>query len=134
MLNAAMHEFVTEVLDESSCAFVVALLVGFLRGRGVETVTAEYGFVVDRDVRGDTTAENCTVPLDELEALIQQGMRDGTIEWGGSSDFRFKAAGLPVEFVLCNDGDIHFSSSDSGVLREVGERLSKNGINVYGSE
>jgi hypothetical protein len=71
MPNAARHEFFTEVLDESSWAFVVALLVGFLRGRGVEKVTAEYGFVLGRDLRGGITPENCTVPLDELEALIE---------------------------------------------------------------
>ncbi len=102
-------------------------------GEGSRKLQLSNGFILERDLRGDTTPENCTVPLDELEALIRQGMRDGTIEWGGSSDFHFPAAGLPVEFVLCNDADIHFSSSDSGVLREPGERLSKNGIKVYDS-
>jgi hypothetical protein len=102
------HMFVTQVLDESSWASALATIVAFLRERSVDGVAAEFGFVLSRDLRGETIPENCTVPLDDLEALIQRGLLDGTIEWLGLSDFHFAPIGLPIRFRLCNDADVHF--------------------------
>lgn len=130
---AATHEFVTEVLDEPSSAKVLAAIVAFLRDRGCETVTAEYGFRLERDQRGESPPENRTVPLRELEALIHSGLRDGTIDWGGDSDFFFAPLGLPVQFMLCNDGDLHFASPDRKLLLSLSRRISRSGVRVYES-
>ena len=105
--------------------------VGFLGERNVRSVTAEYGFVIARDLRGEKTPEICIVPLEGLETLMEEGFRDGIIEWGGSSDFRFTPVGVPMQFILCNDADLHFSSADLGLLLELSQRLSKRGVRVY---
>jgi hypothetical protein len=131
--DAITHEFVTEVLDESAWASVLPAIVEFLRERGVESITAAFGFVLARDLRGEKTPENCTVPLDGLEALIQRGLDDGTIEWGGSSDFQLTPVGLPMRVLLCNDADVHFGSRDIVLLRDLSARLSERGVRVYDS-
>ncbi len=131
--DAIAHEFVTEVLDKSAWASVLTAIVEFLRGRGVESITAEFGFVLARDLRGEETPENCTVPLEGLEALIQRGFEDGTIEWGGSSDFQLNPVGLPMRLLLCNDADVHFGSRDIVLLRDLSTRLSELGLRVYDS-
>ncbi len=131
--GAASREFVTNVLDESSWASVLATIVGLLSERSVKSVTAEFGFVIARDLRGEKTPENCTVPLNRLEHLMEQGFRDGTIEWGGGSDFHFTPVGMPMQFMLCNDADLHFSSADLGLLLNLSHRLSMHGVRVYDS-
>jgi hypothetical protein len=131
--GATTHEFVTEVLDESSWATVLSAIIEFLRERSVRSLAAQFGFVLARDLRGEKTPENCTVSLDGLEALIQRGIQDGTIEWGGSSDFRLSPVGLPMDILLCNDGDLHFSSPDSDLLLTLTQRLTARGVRVYDS-
>lgn len=121
----------TEVLDESSWANVLTLIVEFLRERGVENMTAEFGFILARGLRGEKTPEDRTVRLDQFEALMALGFRDGTIKWGGDSDFHFTPVGLSIEFLLCNDGDLHFSSPDFDMLLKLSQPLSKHGIKVY---
>lgn len=131
--EAAGYELVTEVLDESAWPSVLAIVVEFLRERTVTDVTVEFGFVLTRDLRGEKTPEKCTVPLNDLEALMEQGFRDGTIEWDGGSNFHFTPVGLSMQFMLCNDADLHFSSSDWRLLSYLGQRLSSEGVKVYGS-
>ena len=127
------REFVTDVLDESSWVNVLTTIVGFLIERNVKSVTAEFGFVLSRDLRGEKTPENCIVPLDRLEALMEEGFRDGTIEWSGGSDFHFAPVGVPMQFMLCNDADLHFSSEDLSLLLKLSQQLSRHGIRVYDS-
>jgi hypothetical protein len=127
------HMFVTQMLDESSWASVLATIVTFLRERSVDSIRAEFGFALARDLRGETTPEDCMLLLDDLEALIQRGFQDGTIEWGQSSDFHFIPVGLPIRFVLCNDTDVHFWSPDRGLLLDLSQQLSRIGVRVYDS-
>jgi hypothetical protein len=133
MPEAMKHEFVTEVLDESSWTSVLTTIVEFLRERSVENVTVEFGFVLARDLRGEKTPENRMERLDELEALMERGFKDGTIEWGGGSDFHFTPVGLSIQFLLCNDADCHFSSSHLHLLLNLSQRLSRLGVKVYAS-
>jgi len=127
------HEFVTNILDESSWADVLATIVGFLSERNAKNVTAEFGFVLARDLRGEKTPENCTVPIERLKAMMEEGFRDGTIEWGGGSDFQFTPVGVPMRFTLCNDEDLHFSSTDLSLLLKLSKQLSRLGVKVYES-
>lgn len=127
------REFVTDVLDESSWADVLTTILGFLSERSVKSIMAEFGFVLARDLRGEKTPDNCIVPLDRLEALMEEGFRDGTIEWGGSSDFHFTPVGVPMQFMLCNDADLHFSSADLSLLLKLSQQLSRHGVKVYDS-
>jgi hypothetical protein len=124
------REFATDVLDESSWPSVLTTIVGFLSERNVKSVTAEFGFVLARDLRGEKTPENCIVQLGRLEALMEEGFRDGTIEWGGGSDFYFTPVGVPMQFMLCNDADLHFSSADLSLLLKLSQQLSRRGVRV----
>ena len=133
MPEAMKHELVTEVLDESSWTSVLTTIVEFLRERSVENVTVEFGFVLARNLRGEKTPENRMERLDELEALMERGFKDGTIEWGGGSDFHFTPVGFSIQFLLCNDADCHFSSSDLHLLLNLSQQLSRLGVKVYAS-
>ncbi len=127
------RELVTEILSESQQASTLNAVVELLGKRGVTEVRAEYGFIPERDLRGEKVPEDCLVPLRELLALIHRGLRDGTIEWGGMSDFHLRPVGLPVTFTLCNDSDLHFSSTDRSLLLDMSRALSTLGIRVYDS-
>ncbi|MGD0157612.1 MAG: hypothetical protein ABSB50_16060 [Terracidiphilus sp.] len=130
-MDPTEREFVTEVLDESSWPNILTTIVELLLERNVKSVIAEYGFVLKRDLRGEVTPEDCIVPLAELQALMERGFREGTIEWGHHSDFRFVPAGLPIRFMLCNDADLHFWSSDPDLLLDLTRRLSGCDVKVY---
>lgn len=133
MADSVWHEFLTEVLDEASWPSVLTTIVEFLRERDVDNVMAEFGFVLSRDLRGEKTPDNCVIALNQLQTHMEQGFRDGTIEWGGSSDFQFAPLGLRMAFMLCNDEDLHFRSPEMDLLLDLGRRLSRCGVKVYHS-
>ena len=118
-----MQEFITEVFDESQWPSILNAIVHLLRDRGTTIVEVKYGFVFERDLRGQRSPEDRIVPLGDLQTLIKQSLLDGTIEWGGGSDFRFAPVGLPLQFILCNDSDLHFSSPDRSLLVAVSRTL-----------
>ena len=131
--NPSSKEYLTEILDKDQWWNILKLLVRFLRSKGVEQVQLEFGFVLDRDLKGDPQTKNQVVQLSDLERSIKQGLDAGTIEWAGGSDFVFKALGSDLVFMLCNDADLHFASPDSPLLVELGRQIRATGIKVYDS-
>jgi hypothetical protein len=89
-----MREFVTEILDDSQKSAALTAIVQFLRDKGVERVKVEFGFVYNRDLRGQEQGENAVVPLAELHSFIERGLQQGTIEWEGTSGLRYSIPGL----------------------------------------
>lgn len=127
------RELVTEILDETRWWNALRLVVGFLRSKGVEGVRVEFGFVLDRDIAGKEQGQDQTIKLAELESFIGAGITDGTIERKGSSDFLFYPVGTELSFMLCNDADLHFASTESSQLEEVTSLLRAGGIKVHDS-
>jgi hypothetical protein len=125
------REFVTNILTESSQADVLNSVIDFLASKGVETVRTVFGFVPERDLRGEKQRDDAVVPITELRRFIEDGMREGTIEWGGTSDFRFCPETFDFEVLLCNDSDLHFWSPDPVLLLELSRKLFTLGIQVY---
>lgn len=87
------REFVTDILDESQQGDVLDVIVRFLASKNVQSVREDFGFVVERDLRGEKQGANADVPLTELHQFIQRGLTEGTIEWSGISDFRLFPVG-----------------------------------------
>jgi hypothetical protein len=131
--NPDAREFVTEILDEAHWYGALKVIVEFLRSRKVERVRVEFGFVLDRDLEEKQQGEDQVVQLSELESFIKAGIDEGIIEQKGSSDFFIYPTGVELVFMLCNDADLHFASSDSSLLAEVGRTLNSSGIKVYDS-
>lgn len=104
-----------------------------LRAKAVERVRIEFGFVVDRDIAGQEQGRDQVIELVDLERFIRAGINEGTIEWRGTSDLRFLPVGTDLAFMLCNDADLHFASTQPSLLAEFGHTLSSNGIKVYDS-
>jgi len=131
--NPNAHELLTEILDKRRWWSTLSLIVVFLRSKSVERVRIEFGFVLDRDVEGKPQAQNQVVQLDDLEAVIKKGFDEETIEWAKTSDFLFHPLGTDLAFMLCNDADLHFASTDSSLLMELGHQIRSSGIKVYDS-
>jgi hypothetical protein len=129
--NPQIREVLTEVVDDVQQLSVLSVIVDFLASNGVENVNVEFGFVVDRDLRGETQGEDAVVPLMKLQQFIERGLSEGTIEWSGTSDFRFSPIGLKLQFMLCNDSDLHFSSANPTLLSELTRMLRASGVKVY---
>ena len=129
--NSEMQEHVTEILDESRWPDVLDAIIGVLRSKNVQEVKIEFGFVVDRELRGELQPRDSIVPLDSLRRLIAKGLEDGTIEWAGTSDFIFSPVGSDLTFMLCNDADLHFASRNPELLRAVSDALISLGVKVY---
>lgn len=127
------REFVTEILDDAQQRDVLDTIVRFLSCKGVESVRAEFGFVLERDLRGEQQGEDAVVPITEVQEFIERGLSEGTIEWSGGSDFRLWPSGLDLELMLCNDSDLHFVSSNPKLLMELSRLLSNHGVKVYDS-
>jgi hypothetical protein len=127
------RELVTEILDEELWWKTLKLVVEFLRAKAVEEVRIEFGFVLDRDVAGKEQGQNQIVKLADLESFIRTGIGEGTIERKGSSDFIFYPQGAELAFMLCNDADLHFASSEPSLLSEVAKMLSARAVKVYDS-
>ena len=131
--NPNASELVTEVLEEPGWWKALQLIVEFLRTKTVEKVRIEFGFVLDRDVAGKEQGRDQVVELVDLERFIRVGIGEGTIEWRGTSDLLLFPVGTDLAFMLCNDADLHFASTQPSLLAEFGHTLSSNGIKVYDS-
>jgi len=131
--NPDARELVTEILEETYWWNVLNLIVEFLRAKKVEQVRVEFGFVLDRYNAGKEQPRTQVVKIADLEPFIRLGLDEGTIEWRGSSDFLFYPVGVELAFMLCNDADLHFASSDSSLLAELGQTVQSTGIKVYDS-
>jgi hypothetical protein len=131
--NPSARELVTGILDEELWWNTLKLVVEFLRAKAVEEVRVEFGFVLDRDLAGKEQGKNRTVRLADLEGYIRSGIEEGTIERKGSSDFLFYPRGAELAFMLCNDADFHFASSEPSVLADMAKMLSAREVKVYDS-
>ena len=109
------------------------LIVQFLRAKNVDQVRVEFGFVLDRDLKGKPQAPSEIVQLSDLATFIRRGLDEGTIEWGKASDFCFYPLGTTLAFMLCNDADLHLASTDSSLLLELGHEIAASGIKVHDS-
>ena len=125
------REFVTDVLSLSEMNEVMGAIVDFLASKGANSVRAQFGFVAARDLRAEPQGEDGIVSLTLLRQRIDQGLDEGTIEWGGTSDFRFSTEEFDLEVVLCNDSDIHVASHDAASLMELGRQFATLGVRVY---
>lgn len=131
--NSRPREFVTEILDESQWPNVLQSIITVLRKNSVKTVKAEFGFVLERDLRGEEQMKDAFVSLEALPSFIETGLDQGTIEWSGNSNFVFSPVGIDLRLMLCNDADLHFSSPDTALLTEISRALIGCGVKVYDS-
>lgn len=131
--NPNTRELVTEILDETRWWNALKLVVEFLGSKAIDNVRVEFGFVLDLDIAGEKQGQDQTVKLADLERFIRTGIDEGTIEWNRSSDFFFYPLGTKLEFMLCNDADLHFASTEEQLLAEVATVLGADGIKVYDS-
>jgi len=131
--NPNARELVTEIIDMTRWSSTLGLIVEFLQSKRVENALLEFGFVLDRDSAGKAQAQSQIVPLADLAKVIKRGFDDGTIEWAKTSDFPFHPLGTDLAFMLCNDADVHFASSDLSVLMELGRTIRDSGLKVYDS-
>jgi len=131
--DPSTREFTTEILDEANRRDILKLLVDFLFSKGVKEVRVEFGYVQRLELRGKPQGDNQVVLLSDLPSFIERGLEEGTIEWNGMSDFFFSPIGIDLRFMLCNDADLHFASTDSVLLMELGRLLASAGIKVYDS-
>ena len=131
--NPNARELVTEIIDLTRWWSTLDLIVEFLQSKRVDTVRVEYGLVLDRDLSGKPQAQSQTVQLVDLAEVIKKGFEDGTIEWAKTSDFLFYPLGADLAFMLCNDADVHFASSDLSLLMELGRTIRDSGLKVYDS-
>jgi hypothetical protein len=130
--NPNARELVTEDFNEVRWWSTLQLVVEFLGAKAVEAVHIEFGFVLGRDIAGKQQPPNQVIQLADLEKVIRRGFDEGTIEWK-RSDFFFYPLGTELAFMLCNDADLHFASTDSSLLLELAHTLRSNGIRVYDS-
>jgi|SRR5450432_2673336 hypothetical protein len=126
-------ELVTEILDETLKGKALQIIVEFLRTKAIEKVRVEFGFVIARDIAGENRGQDKILKLADLGQFIRDGIDEGTIEWNGSSDFRFCPVDTKLEFLLCNDGDLHFASTEPSLRAAVGDALREGGIKIYDS-
>lgn len=126
------REFVTEILGEAQLPIVLWTVIQFLTSKGVDEVRVEFGFIYSRHQAGQPQPEDQAVPLKDLEAFIERGLRENSIEWNGSSNFSFSTAVPQMSFMLCNDADFHFASFDLELLIQLQGELTERDIKVYG--
>jgi hypothetical protein len=131
--NPNSRVLVTEILDEMGKRSTLKIVVSFLRAKNIRQVRVKFGFVMDRDLKGKPQGSDQTIPLSDLESFIENGLSEGTIEWRGGSDFHFYPTGTDLDFMLCNDADLHLASADRSLLMEIGHAISASGIKVYDS-
>lgn len=130
-VNPNARELLTEILDKTEWWNVLRIIVELLRSKKVEQVRMEFGFVLDRGVAGKPQAEDQIVQLGDLEAAIKRGFIEGRIEWASSSEFLFHPLGVNLSFMLCNDADLHFASTDFPLLMELANKIRSSGIKIY---
>ena len=129
--NPDIDEFVTQILDDDLLWSAMDTVIRLLSLKGAKRVEVAFGFILDRDLRGETQPTDQTVELSELKAFMKEGLREGTIEWNGQSDFIFESNDIDLKVMLCNDADLHFASADTALLHELGRTLKEVGIKLY---
>jgi hypothetical protein len=128
------RELVTEILDKPLWWKTLKIVVEFLHTKNVEQVRLEFGAVWNREskpFKKTFEAESRVVPLLDLESVIRRGLDEGRIKWG--RDFLFHPLDAEVGFMLCNDADLHFASSDSSLVFGLGQKITASGVKVYDS-
>jgi hypothetical protein len=132
--NPNSRELCTEVLDKSAWWSTLKVIVRFLQAKDVDEVRVESRFVTNRGPQTRPhSSGKVVVPLPDLEIFIANGLDEGTIEWL-RTDFCFYPVGIDVGFMLCNDADLHFVSTDSALLRELVRDISEAGIRVHNAD
>jgi hypothetical protein len=129
--NPNLRELVTEVLDRTGQRSVIKVVVNFLRAKNIQQVRVVIGPVWGRDEREKVDGSDQTIPLGDLESFIEQGLNEGTIEWGRRSDSHLYPTGADLDLMLCNDADLHMTSADASLLLDLGRVISASGIKVY---
>ena len=129
--NPDISEVVTQILDEDLLWNAVGALTELLSLKGVKEVQVTFGFILERDLRGEAQPTDRIIELAGLKAFIEEGLREGTIEWNGQSDFVFEPNSIDLKVMLCNDADLHFASADTALLDELGRALKGAGIRMY---
>jgi hypothetical protein len=124
------YVLVTEILDKPKWWNTLETMVTFLCAKNFVQARVEFGFVVDRDLRGLPQGSDQTVALINLASFIERGLAEGTIEWAKGSDFHFYPVGADLDVMLCNDADLHMTSADSALLTELGRKIVAIGIMV----
>ena len=131
-----LRELYTGVLDRTGQRTAIKVVVNFLRGKKIQQVRVVIGRVWGRDekVKRDEVkphGSDQAVPLSDLENFIEQGLNEGTIEWGQMSDSHLYPIGTDLDLMLCNDADLHMTSADASLLLDLGRVISASGINVH---
>lgn len=125
-------ELTTTSLQGERWWLALRTIVSLLREVGVVEVDVEFGFVVERDLEGLEQGVDTRVAIDELEAFIQRGLLEGTIERSAGSDFCLHAAGTHIGVMLCNDDDIHIGADDAAMLNSFAGVLHSAGLETFG--
>ncbi len=129
--NANLRELVTGVLDRTGQRTAIKVVVNFLRGKKIQQIRVKIGSVWGRDEKMKLDGSDQTIPLSDLESFIEQGLNEGTIEWGRDSDSHLYPTGTDLDLMLCNDADLHMTSADASLLLDLGRVISASGINVH---
>jgi hypothetical protein len=82
--NPNLRVLNTEVLDRTGQRSAIKVVVNFLRAKNIQQVRVEIGSVWGRD--GKVEDSDQTIPLSDLESFIEQGLNEGTIDWGRRAD------------------------------------------------
>lgn len=126
------YEMITGVLDEPQWWAVLRVFIEFLKSKTKLPIDIKYGFVIDRDVAGKEQGKDGTINVDSIESVVRDGLRDGTIERSGMSDFIISLQSPAFAIMLCNDADIHFAASDLEILNEAKDVVARTGSIVHG--
>lgn len=123
-------ELLTDTLDEKQWWQAITEIVEFLKLEGASQVELKYGFILDRDIDGLPQGQDTVIPLSNLLQVISSSLQEGTIERIGESDF-VVIPDIDLMFMLCNDGDIHISSTDRSYVMLLGVKLKTSGFVIY---
>ena len=129
--NPNLRELVTEVLDRTGQRNAIKVVVNFLRAKNIQQVRVEIGSVWGLDEKEKVDGSDQTIPLSDLDSFIEQGLNEGTIEWGRRSDSHLYPTGTDLDLMLCNDADLHMTSAEASLLLDLGRVISASGIKVY---
>jgi len=124
-------ELVSQILDEELFWTAIDVVSAFLKKKNAVKVRIRFGFILDRELRGEPQPEEQTVDLADLRDYVRKGLDEGTIEWNGQSDCVLEPSGLNLKIMWCNDADLHFASDDVASVMELGNLLQAAGVNIY---
>ncbi|MEM7343214.1 MAG: hypothetical protein AAF485_03145 [Chloroflexota bacterium] len=117
-------EIKTVILSKSQFELIIQDILIFLNEKRIKSVTTIYGWACNVEI--DDLYQDIPISTDNLKQFLIENIENGVYEVG-ESDLFIENKETDVQFLLCHESDIHFTTKNMQLLQEVRDSWKRKG-------